>query len=119
MGRVVLAICPRQTKLDDVSGKLVTRRKLQEWGFRRTPDLWIPCPVEGRRKYFERWYHAGWNFTSVIGWIEHDPLKLREEDFIALVQVYLIEDAEKIGRWPWDEVPSRGAERANLRESEA
>ena len=38
------------------------------------PMLWVACPFEGRRKYVERWYHAGWNFTAIVDWPERDPL---------------------------------------------
>lgn len=87
---------------------LVDREKLAHWGFRRMPDAWLPCPSEGRRKYVERWYHAEWNFTAVMGWPDRDPLKMSQEDFLAMVQAYLLEDTEHTGRWPWDEVPARG-----------
>ena len=34
-----------------------------------------------------------------------DPLAIAEEDFLASVQAYLLEDTERIGRWPWEEMP--------------
>jgi hypothetical protein len=88
-----------------VSTPLVQREKLAHWGFLRLPDVWVACPFEGRRKYVERWYHAAWNFTAIVGWPERDPLRMSEEDFLALVQGYLLEDTERVGRWPWDDLP--------------
>lgn len=68
------------------------------------PDVWLLCPSEGRHKYFERWYHAGWNYTAIIAWPGKDPLGLSQEDFLASVQAHMLGDEELIEFEPVDEL---------------
>ena len=95
---------PIQRAMKAVTTPLVTRSRLADWGFRRLPDLWLPCPREGRYTYFERWYQAHWNYTAIIGWPGKDPLILTEDDFIAGIQAHILDDAEGEGHDPWDDI---------------
>jgi hypothetical protein len=87
-----------------VSADLVTRDRLAEWGFLRLPDVWLPCPSEGRYKYFERWYHARWNYTAVMGWPGKDPLGMSEDNFLSTLQAHILEDDEEMEQEPWDDL---------------
>jgi hypothetical protein len=87
-----------------VSTDLVTRERLAEWGFLRLPDVWLPCPSEGRYKYFERWYHARWNYTTIVGRSGKDPLSMTQDHFLAALQAHILEDEEEIELEPWDDV---------------
>ena len=95
--------------MDHTSGaNRVTRAHLAQWGFVRLPDVWLSCPSEGRRTYFERWYHAGWNFTAIIGWPGRDPLAMDAEDFMANVQAHMLGDEELAEYDPWDDFYQTG-----------
>ncbi len=83
---------------------LVTRPRLSAWGFRRLPDVWLPCPSQGRNAFFERWYHARWNYTAIIGWPGKDPLVLSEEDFLASIQAHICEDDDHAAHDVWDDI---------------
>jgi hypothetical protein len=85
-------------------GQKVTRTHLLRWGFRRLPDVWLPCHSECRYKYFERWYHASWNYTAVIGWPSRDPLELTRDDFVSRVQAHIFEDEVLLDQFDWEEV---------------
>lgn len=93
---------PRTRKA--VATPLVTRARLGGWGFRRLPDVWLPCPREGRYAYFERWYHAQWNYTAIINWPGKDPLVLTEDDFLASIQAHILDDTEGEGHDSWDDI---------------
>jgi hypothetical protein len=83
----------------------VTRTRLGELGFRRLPDVWLPCPSQGRNAYFERWYHAHWNYTAIVGWPGKDPLVLTEDDFLASLQAHIFEGAEEEAvHDAWDDI---------------
>jgi hypothetical protein len=77
---------------------------LAELGFLRLPDVWLPCSSEGRNTYFERWYHAGWNYTAIIGWPGKDPLVLAEDDFLASIQARILGDDELVTHDLWDDM---------------
>ena len=87
-----------------VGTALVTRARLAQWGFLRLPDVWLPCPSEGRYAYFERWYQAHWNYTAIVGWPGKDPLIMTEDDFLASMQAHILDDSDHEEHDSWDDM---------------
>lgn len=71
----------KQPVIASMSGNLVTREGLAEWGFVRLADTWAFCRSRKQFSYFETWYHPAWDFTAVLG-LHPDPLGQTEESFL-------------------------------------
>ncbi len=79
---------------------LVTRCRLQEWGFIRLPDIWRYCRKRQAFDYFEVWFHADWNFTATLG-IDPCPLSDTEDQFLSRCQQHWLDESDIAGDEPW------------------
>ncbi|HEY2343839.1 MAG TPA: hypothetical protein VGH90_12435 [Chthoniobacteraceae bacterium] len=83
-----------------MSSPLVTRDKLQDWGFIQLPAVWRYCHRRHAFDYFEAWYHARWNYTAILG-LDPCPLSDTEDQFLGRCQQHWFDDSDIAGEEPW------------------
>ncbi len=63
-----------------------------EWGFHKSKDMELNDNHSGKKASYETWYHEGWKFRAIIGFVsspEGDCLNEMEQEFLNRVDAHL------------------------------